>query len=70
MRCSRIRADNTPMTNPLPMIGRRAMGNMRRDDGGRNAMTVPTRAGSPITRVFSREKSSLERKAIFLPATT
>ena len=68
MMCSRIRTSNAPMTKPLPMIGRNEMGNRCRNDLGRNATIVPVNTGIPITKIFSRDKSSLERKTIFLPA--
>jgi hypothetical protein len=32
-----MRADNTPMTKPLPMIGRKIKGNVIKVDAGRDA---------------------------------
>lgn len=56
------------MTKPLPMIVRNEMGNRFRNDPGRNATIVPANTGIPVTIAFSKDRSSLERKAIFLPA--
>ena len=61
------RADRTPITNPLPMIGRRATGTLRRREGGRKAIIVPASEGSPIIRTFSNDKSFFDLKTMFLP---
>ena len=70
MRCSITRADRTPITKPLPTIGRTATGNELRKVEGRNDMVIPMRDGSPITRIFSKVISFFERKTIFFPAAT